>query len=512
MTQTYLAFRVKCASMEENIFVNAQFLAGSIIGGVSNMPTNTSSHIASIAQIGSINAILEVICRITNMGFAAVAEITGERWIACKVRDETGFGIAVGHELNMDATFCQDVRKTGKGVVVDDTETDAVYCTSSLPALFGFRSYISIPIVLADGSFFGTLCAIDRNPTKVSTPEIISLFTLFAELIAFHLDAQKNIAASAAHLASSAASLASSEADLATSEANLAFSRAAGAADRVASAASLASSEANLATSIASNAAHRVTSAASLASSEANLAFSEANLASSAVNLADANQNSQLREQFVAVLGHDLRNPLASISAGMRLLTKSASDAKALSILVSMQKSVVRMATLIDNVVDFARGRLGGGLGLSITKAEALEPTLLHVISELQSGSPDRLIEIHIVDLEPVNCDSGRIGQMLSNLLGNAITHGSSDAPITVRATTANSILEISVANGGQPISDAVMARIFQPFFRGEVRKSLQGLGLGLFIASEIAKAHNGTLTVSSSVNETKFTFQMSLH
>lgn len=508
------------------------------------MPRNLTSHVADIEQIGSVNAILEVICRITNMGFSAVAEITGERWIACKVRDEAGFDIDVNDELNMDATFCQDVRRTGKGVVIDDTQTDAVYSKSPLPALFGFRSYISIPIVLGDGSFFGTLCAIDRNPAKINTPEIISMFTLFAELIAFHLDAQKTIATSAKHLATSAANLASSEADLATSQANLASSRATGAADRVTSAASLASSEANLATSIASgaahrvrsaaslasseahlatseanlatsianNAAHRITSAASLASSEANLAFSEANLASSAVNLADATQNSELREQFVAVLGHDLRNPLASISAGTRLLAKSASDAKALSILVSMQKSVVRMASLIDNVVDFARGRLGGGLGLSITEEEALEPTLLHVISELQSGSPDRLIEIHIADLDPVNCDAGRIGQMISNLLGNAITHGAPDTPIIVQASTTNNMLQISVANGGEPISDEVMQRIFQPFFRGEVRKSLQGLGLGLFIASEIAKAHNGTLAVSSSASETKFTFQMPLH
>jgi signal transduction histidine kinase len=458
------------------------------------MPKSTSSQIENIALIGSVERILEVICRISNMGFAAIAEITGERWVACKVRDEAGLGIAVGDELNMNATFCQDVRTSGKGVAIDDTERDAVYCTSPLPAQFGFRSYISIPIVLADGSFFGTLCAIDRNPAKVNTPEIISMFTLFAELIAFHLDAQNNFVKSAAHLATSAASLATSEAHLATSEAHLA------------------KSEANLASSRATGAADRVTSAANLASSEANLAFSEASLASSAVNLADANQNSQLREQFVAVLGHDLRNPLASISAGTRLLTKSASDAKALSILVSMQKSVVRMASLIDNVVDFARGRLGGGLGLSIAKAEALEPTLLHVIGELQSGSPDRLFDVHIANLEPVNCDSGRIGQMLSNLLGNAISHGSSDSPIVVRVTTARDMLEISVANGGEPISDAVMARIFQPFFRGEVRKSLQGLGLGLFIASEIAKAHNATLAVCSSANETKFTFQMPLH
>lgn len=418
------------------------------------MPTNISSSIANIAQIGSVDTILKVICRISNMGFAAVAEIKADRWIACKVRDETGFGITVGHELNLDATIYNDLRETAKPLVIDDTQKDARYDALPLPKQIGFRSYISVPIVLANTGFFGTLCAIDRNPAKLNTPEIISMFTLFAELIAFHLDGQKN-------MVTSAASLASSEAEL--------------------------------------------------AASEANLAFSEASLASSTVNLADANQNSQLREQFVAVLGHDLRNPLASISAGTRLLTKSASDDKALSILASMQKSVLRMTSLIDNVVDFARGRLGGGFGLSITKEEALEPTLKHVISELQSDSPDRPLEIHIADLEPVNCDSGRIGQMLSNLLGNAITHGSFEDPIIVRATTTNHTLEISVTNGGEPISDAVMARIFQPFFRGEVRKSLQGLGLGLFIASEIAKAHHGTLAVSSSADQTKFTFQMPL-
>ena len=99
----------------------------------------------------------------------------------------------------------------------------------------------------------------------------------------------------------------------------------------------------------------------------------------------------------------------------------------------------------------------------------------------------------------------------MSNLLGNALTHGTPDEPIRISATTHDGVLELWIANGGPPISSDAMARLFQPFFRGEVRANQQGLGLGLHIASEIARAHGGQITVSSTDQETRFTFVMPL-
>ena len=221
---------------------------------------------------------------------------------------------------------------------------------------------------------------------------------------------------------------------------------------------------------------------------------------------------SQLREQFIAVLGHDLRNPLASISSGVRLLTEGeAVSPKGRRILSLMLGSVLRASDLIDNVLDFARGRLGGGLTLSRDAFAPLTPVLEQVIAEIVSVSPDRLIKAEIAIGEDVDCDRVRLGQLLSNLLGNAVTHGSKADPIIIRATTLDGMLEISVANGGQPIDEATRQKLFQPFFRGELRPNQVGLGLGLHIASEIAKAHNGTLEVTSGERETRFTFSMPL-
>jgi sigma-B regulation protein RsbU (phosphoserine phosphatase) len=112
---------------------------------------------------------------------------------------------------------------------------------------------------------------------------------------------------------------------------------------------------------------------------------------------------------------------------------------------------------------------------------------------------------------DPIAYDRGRVAQLFSNLLANALTYGAAATPIQVRATTDEKWLELSVANAGDPIPAAVLERIFQPFTRGAVRPSQQGLGLGLFIASEIARAHGGTLAATSSADETRFTFRMPL-
>jgi sigma-B regulation protein RsbU (phosphoserine phosphatase) len=227
--------------------------------------------------------------------------------------------------------------------------------------------------------------------------------------------------------------------------------------------------------------------------------------------LADERLTAELREQFIAVLGHDLRNPLASISAGARILGREAKSDREHQVIAMLETTVLRMAGLIDNVLDFARGRLGGGITLDRDSRRPLEPVLHQIIDELRLSSPGRQIEAEYAIDVPVDCDRSRIGQLASNLVGNALTHGASNEPVRVRAATEDGIFRLSVANAGEPMPEAALDKLFEPFFRGEVRASRQGLGLGLHIASQIAKAHEGTLTVTSTGQETRFTFVMPL-
>jgi sigma-B regulation protein RsbU (phosphoserine phosphatase) len=222
-------------------------------------------------------------------------------------------------------------------------------------------------------------------------------------------------------------------------------------------------------------------------------------------------ETSGLREQFIAVLGHDLRNPLASISAGARILDRTVQSEKEHQVIAMMQTTVIRMAGLIDNILDLARGRLGGGIKLERDPGKSLEPLLSQVVDELRLAMSGRVIQAEFkIDLL-VNCDRSRIGQMLSNLLGNALTHGDSNKPVTVHAETRDGSFELWVANAGTPIPPVTMIKLFEPFFRENAQASRQGLGLGLYIAAEIAKAHGGDLTVSSTPEETRFTFRMPL-
>ncbi len=227
-------------------------------------------------------------------------------------------------------------------------------------------------------------------------------------------------------------------------------------------------------------------------------------------DLTEERETAALREQFIAVLGHDLRNPLAAIDGGVRLLRKTPLNDRASNIADMMQLSVARMASLIDDVMDLARGRLGGGITISRARTD-LVPTLAHAVNELKIAAPSREITAHFELPEPIDCDPKRIAQLLSNLIANALTHGASEGAICVKATTADGPFELSVSNHGDPIPPDALKRLFQPFTREDIRPSQQGLGLGLYIASEIAKAHNGTLSVISTADETRFTLQIPL-
>ena len=131
-----------------------------------------------------IRAILQEVCGLTGMGFAAVARVTEDRWIACQVLDRIEFGLDPGDELKIHETICDEIRQSGQGIIIDEVGADPEWQRHPVSIIYGFESYVSIPIVLDDGSFYGTLCAIDPEPRKVNVVETVELLKGFAEQVA----------------------------------------------------------------------------------------------------------------------------------------------------------------------------------------------------------------------------------------------------------------------------------------------------------------------------------------
>ncbi|MDN5289226.1 MAG: histidine kinase [Mucilaginibacter sp.] len=391
---------------------------------MTTIDANFKADIEAISSIDAVPSILEVICRSTGMGFAAIARVTPDKWIACAVRDEIQFGLEPGGELKVETTICHEIRQNHQEVVIDHAAEDEIYSNHHTPAMYGIQSYISIPIMLKDGNFFGTLCAIDPRPAKLNNPETIGMFKLFAELIAFHLNAIEQ------------------------------------------------------------------------------LAISES-------KLLEERKTAELRDQFIAILGHDLRNPVGAVLNVAQLLLRMPLDERVKRMATIVQDSSYRMKGLIENMLDFASGHLGSGIALTRNDNEPLEKILNQVITELKVIWPDRVINAKFSLTGPVNCDGKRIAQLFSNLLSNALTHSEQDAPVSVKATNLAGEFVLSVLNPGNKIPDMIVDRLFQPFYRGEADQGKQGLGLGLYIASEIARAHGGTLSVSSTDDNICFTLQI---
>ncbi|WP_370579091.1 ATP-binding protein [Mucilaginibacter sp. X5P1] len=379
-----------------------------------------NADVEAVMSIPIVPNLLEVICRTTGMGFAAIARVTDEKWITCSVRDEILFGLGPGDELKLETTICHEIRQSGQAVIIDHVDNDAAFRHHHTPAMYGFQSYISVPIIRRDGSFFGTLCAIDPKPAKLNNPETIGMFNLFADLISFHLNSIEQ------------------------------------------------------------------------------LSFAKQ-------KLEEEQRTSELREQFIAILGHDLRNPAGAILNSAQLLLRMPLDERTTRVANIIKDSSYRIKGLIENIMDFASGRLGGGINLNRNVNEPMADILSHVISELQIIYPDRIVKAEFEFGEPVNCDGKRIAQLFSNILSNAFTHGKPDAPVRVKATSADGEFTLSVTNQGTKIPASAMARLFQPYSRGEVKRGQQGLGLGLYIASQIAVEHKGKLSVTSTNYETCF-------
>ncbi|GGY98968.1 ATP-binding protein [Pseudoduganella plicata] len=225
--------------------------------------------------------------------------------------------------------------------------------------------------------------------------------------------------------------------------------------------------------------------------------------------LSDEKATATLREQFIAVLGHDIRTPLSSILHGAEILMQQSADEGTLMIARTMQRSGQRIARMIDDVLDFTRGRLGGGIGLDAGPVADLDDALRQVVAECRNEHPGQTIDAAIDVPGIVWCNRDRVAQVLANLLTNALRYGRKDTPIGVTAALTDCAFTLTVTNEGETIAPEKLDKLFQPYWRDDAGQPRRGLGLGLYIASEIARAHDGCLEVVSADDRTAFTFSI---
>lgn len=380
-------------------------------------------RVDEIQAISAVPKILETVAAMTGLRFVCIAHVTDDAWIACAVLDKLDFGLAPGARLDVTTTLCEEVRDSGRAVIIDNVQDSDQYREHHTPRIYGFQSYFSIPIFRTDGSYFGTLCGLDPEPARLADNVTVATMHLFAELVSKQLEVDKKLVAARADLLSE-------------------------------------------------------------------------------------RETAELREQFIAVLGHDLRTPLGSILLGTDLLAHKHPDPASQPIVERIRRSATRMAALVDDVLDFTRGRMGSGIPMSLREADA-GATLEQVVDELRGVYPQRVIEARIAPDLHLRCDPERIAQLLSNLLKNALVHGSAQAPVRVAASMVEGEFVLSVANEGPELPQEVIDGLFKPYWRAAARSGSEGLGLGLYIVDQIARAHHGTIEVSSQGGTTVFLFRL---
>jgi PAS domain S-box-containing protein len=210
-----------------------------------------------------------------------------------------------------------------------------------------------------------------------------------------------------------------------------------------------------------------------------------------------------ISEMFVGILSHDLRNPLSAILGGANLLTHDAHDEKSARILARVVSSGERMGRMIDQLLDFTRARLGEGIPLRRDTMD-LAQLAQEVIDEAKAASPEFVLRLTVKGDPAGAWDRDRLSQILSNLVGNSLQHGQASGVVNVAIDgTDPDRVELTIENSGT-IPPALIPVIFNPF-RGTLQKlgKSRGLGLGLYVARQIALAHGGELGVESTTRDT---------
>ena len=146
--------------------------------------------VEEVQAIRAVPDILHTLAELTGLGFICVAHVTDTAWTACAVLDRLDFGLKPGDPLDVTTTLCEDVRSTGHAIVIDCVDESEQYKDHHTPRMYGFQSYFSMPLFRPCGTYFGTLCGLDRAPASLSNKTTVTTMRLFAELISKQLKAQ----------------------------------------------------------------------------------------------------------------------------------------------------------------------------------------------------------------------------------------------------------------------------------------------------------------------------------
>jgi len=212
-------------------------------------------------------------------------------------------------------------------------------------------------------------------------------------------------------------------------------------------------------------------------------------------------QDAAFRGRMLGILSHDLRNPLGAISMGAQLIVANPLARPEITRAAQrVASSAARMTRMIRDLLDYTRKEQHGASSLRI-EVEQVDAGVLvrEIVEELRAMYPTREVVVEMEEEIVGTWDRDRLAQVISNLVGNAIEHGDARAPIRVRLLKRGTDMQLVVHNDGAPIGKELVEHLFEPFFRGEGGQHHRGLGLGLYIAREITRAHGGELELTRS-------------
>ncbi|MGV3460014.1 MAG: sensor histidine kinase [Flavobacterium sp.] len=433
--------------------------------------------VLKIRRISIVPAMLNAICKATNMGFAAIARVTDDRWIACSVADKINFGLGPGDELEIESTICHEIRESRKLVAFDNADEDPAYKDHHTPRIYGIKSYISVPIFTKSGDFFGTLCAIDPSPKQVNNETTIDLFKMFTDLISFHLDAIDQLQEST---------------DALRSEKELIDER-----DR-----------------------QIEKQGKKIAMGKEQLQRSDSRLTKSIEVLAERDASIvKLNEELSAlayISSHDLQEPLRKIQMFSNILAEKEKDTlseKSFDYLKRITLSAARLQSLITDLLTYTINADGKNTTVDTDVEEIIREALNDLKDELIINDADVTVtgscKIPVIPFQ--------IRQLIYNLVSNSLQFAGEgrqlkidiDCTTKTGAETGIASLDrekrychIIVADNGIGFEQQYSARIFDLFERLVDDHKIKGTGIGLAIVKKVVNNHKGHITAYGEENK----------